>query len=57
MLRKLIDRMLGRDGRAEADVAPDPARVDARGDGGAVGRVSADEDFTGETGGERRARS
>ena len=58
MLRKLIDRMLGRDGRAEADVKPDPHRVDARhtGDGEYVGRVAGDDHFAGETGAERRAR-
>jgi hypothetical protein len=74
MLRQLIDRMLGRDGRAEADVRGDPARVNARaatgevsgrsgsttsthGAEGYVGRVAGDEDFSGETGAERRAGS
>lgn len=55
MLRGLMDRLLGRDGRAEADVDPDPARVDARGgDGASVGRIAKDEDWSGETGAERR---
>jgi len=52
-IRQFIDRILGRDGRGEADVAPDPSRADHRGDN--VGRAAADDSFAGETGAERRA--
>jgi hypothetical protein len=44
-LRQIIDRILGRDGRGEGDVAPDPDRVDAR-EAPRVGRVAADDDLT-----------
>jgi hypothetical protein len=44
-LRQIMDRILGRDGRAEADVLPDPTRVDAR-EAPRVGRVAADDDLT-----------
>jgi hypothetical protein len=44
-LRQIIDRILGRDGRGEADVAPDPDRADAR-EAPRVGRVAADDDLT-----------
>ncbi len=53
-IRQIIDRLLGRAGNAEADVQADPARVDSREGGDYVGRVAADDDFTGETGAERR---
>lgn len=72
VLRTLLRRLLGRDGRPEGDVRTDPARANARHtsrDGTAqgvsttstagaeeyVGRVAGDEDFSGETGAERRA--
>jgi hypothetical protein len=44
-LRQIIDRVLGRDGRTEADVNTDPARVDS-GHGPRVGRVAGDDDFS-----------
>jgi hypothetical protein len=44
-LRQIIDRILGRDGRGESDVNPDPARVDAR-HGPRVGRIAGDDDFS-----------
>jgi hypothetical protein len=53
-IRQFIARIFGRDGRAEADVNPDPARVDHRTE--EVGRVGADDSFAGETGAERRTR-
>jgi hypothetical protein len=53
-IRQFIARLLGRDGRGEADVNPDHARADHRSD--AVGRVAADDSFAGETGAERRTR-
>jgi hypothetical protein len=53
--RELLDRMTGKGGNAEADVQADPARADSRDpDGSYVGRTAADEDFSGETGAERR---
>lgn len=72
-IRGIIDRVLGRGGNAEADVAADPALADSREHGGDpgrrpaeggttgtseggeyVGRVAGDEDFSGETGADRR---
>jgi hypothetical protein len=57
--RHLIERVTGKDGRGESDVAGDPARVDSRETNGGeyVGRIAEDEDFSGETGAERRAES
>lgn len=71
----MVERLLGRDGRAEADVQGDAAVATARHVGGDpdrvpteggttgttqadeyVGRVAGDEDFSGETGAERRAK-
>ena len=54
---QLLQRLTGRDGRGEADVVGDPARADARDTNGGeyVGRTADDEDFSGETGAERRA--
>jgi hypothetical protein len=56
-LKSLLQRVTGRDGRGESDVVGDPARADARNTnhGEYVGRVADDEDFSGETGAERRA--
>jgi hypothetical protein len=56
-LKPVIQRLTGQDGRGEADVEGDPARADARNTNGGeyVGRVAEDEDFSGETGAERRA--
>jgi hypothetical protein len=54
-IRQVFARMAGR-GKAEADVAADPARADSREPSAAyVGRVARDEDFAGETGSERRS--
>ena len=54
------DRTAGATGRdkAEQDVQGDPARADSREpEGQYVGRIAADDDFAGETGAERRART
>ena len=55
--KELLDRFTGKDGRGEADVVGDSARVDSRETNGGeyVGRIADDEDFTGESGAERRA--
>jgi hypothetical protein len=55
--RKLRKRPIEDAPKTEDDVDGDPARVDAREPAeseGFVGRVAADDDFTGETGAERR---
>jgi hypothetical protein len=56
-LKQLIERFTGKDGRGESDVVGDPARADSRetNSGEYVGRIADDEDFSGETGAERRA--
>jgi hypothetical protein len=56
-LKQLLERFTGKDGRGEADVVGDPARADSRETSGGeyVGRIADDEDFSGETGAERRA--
>lgn len=55
-LKQLLDRFTGKDGRGEADVVGDPARVDSRETNGGeyVGRIADDEDWSGETGADRR---
>jgi hypothetical protein len=54
-MRQILDRLLGRAGNTEADVAADPPRVDSREpDGEYVGRVAPDDDFAGETSADRR---
>ena len=58
LLQRWFHRLTGRDGRAEADVAPCPLRIDprARAGGRYVGRPAPDADFSGETGAERHTR-
>lgn len=43
-LKDLLDRLTKKDGRGEDDVVGDPARADARSEGG-VGRIAADDDL------------